>query len=133
MKYKNHEVLHGWDMITDFMGYSEKALLKHGYPIKVNENKTVYANRQELIDYSRLLLVKKQARGGAEILRGWESICAAAGGMHQDTARRLMHKENFPVKFIGGKPMSTLKAIEEWVESKIAKTCQGKKEPSRHD
>jgi hypothetical protein len=44
------------DKITDFMGYSEKTLLKHGYPIKIDKNGKPYANRQKLIDYSRLLM-----------------------------------------------------------------------------
>ena len=55
------------------------------------------------------------------ILRGWKSICETAGGMHEDTARRLMREEGLPVEIIGGKPMSTTEALEDWVRCR----CQG--------
>jgi hypothetical protein len=55
------------------------------------------------------------------ILRGWKSICAAAGGMSEDTARKLMRHGGMPVAIIGGKPMTTTEALEEWVQCR----CQG--------
>jgi len=67
------------------------------------------------------------------ILRGWKDICSAAGGMHEETARRLMREEGLPVEMIGGKPMSTSEAIERWVSSRLSKTCQEKTWPFRHD
>ena len=59
------------------------------------------------------------------ILRGWDAICSAAGGMCDDTARRLMREEGFPVSMVGGKPMSTSEAISDWVTKK----CQEKSWP----
>ena len=54
------------------------------------------------------------------ILRGWKDICSAAGGMHEDTARRLMREEGLPVEIIGGKPMSTSEALELWVANRVS-------------
>lgn len=65
------------------------------------------------------------------ILRGWKDICFAAGGMHEDTARRLMREEGFPVEIVGGKPMSTSAAIESWVSARIEKHV--KKKTGRSD
>lgn len=55
------------------------------------------------------------------ILRGWKSICETAGGMSEETARKLMREESMPVAIIGGKPMSTTEALEDWVRCR----CQG--------
>ena len=54
------------------------------------------------------------------ILRGWDAICAAAGGMCENTARRLMREEGFPARIVAGKPMSTSEAILDWVNKKCA-------------
>lgn len=49
------------------------------------------------------------------ILRGWKDICSASGGMSEDTARRLMREQGMPVRIIGGKPMTTMEDLKEWV------------------
>ncbi len=60
------------------------------------------------------------------ILRGWKDICQAAGGMGEDTLRKLMREEQFPVTIVARKPMSTQAAISEW----IAKRCQMNSRPA---
>lgn len=54
------------------------------------------------------------------ILRGWKDICKAIGGMHEDTARKLMNEEGLPVEMIGGRPMSTSESLEKWVVSRVS-------------
>jgi hypothetical protein len=56
------------------------------------------------------------------ILRGWEEICAALGGISKNTARRLEAEEGLPVTTVANSPMTTKRALSEWVE----KRCQVK-------
>ena len=56
------------------------------------------------------------------VLRGWKSICSAAGGMSENTARRLMKEEGFPVSMAGKSPVSTSELISDWIK----KRCQEK-------
>jgi len=52
------------------------------------------------------------------IYRGWKTICAALGGMSDDTARRLMREEALPVTMVCGQPMSTSALLAGWVRKK---------------
>ena len=54
------------------------------------------------------------------IYRGWKDICAALGGMSDDTARRLMREDGLPVTMVCGQPMSTSALLATWVR----KRCQ---------
>ena len=53
------------------------------------------------------------------ILRTWKDICRALGGMHENTARRLVREEGLPVEQIGGRPMSTSEDLEKWVSARV--------------
>lgn len=53
------------------------------------------------------------------ILRGWKSICKAAGGITPKTARKLVRTEGFPVDYIAGAPQTTDTLIEQWVEKRV--------------
>lgn len=66
-----------------------------------------------------------------KILRGWKDICSAAGGISEESARKLMRDEGFPVEVIAGKPMSTSRALQMWIEAKVVKTCQEENRPVR--
>lgn len=53
------------------------------------------------------------------ILRGWEAIGTAAGGMGKREMRRLMDDSGFPVTYAGKMPITTPELLREWVKGMV--------------
>lgn len=53
------------------------------------------------------------------ILRGWEAIGTAAGGMGKREMRRLMGDSGFPVTYAGKMPITTPELLREWVKGMV--------------
>jgi hypothetical protein len=62
------------------------------------------------------------------LLVGWKSICKAVDSVCEDTLRKWIKEEGFPVTMLARTPVTTNNAIEMWIEQKILST---KKSPNK--
>ena len=66
-------------------------------------------------------------RQGGEILSTWEAITDKVG-LSENTIRKLVKEEDFPIQFVGRTPITTLDQILSWLDQRFEnqkrKTCQ---------
>jgi len=66
-------------------------------------------------------------RQSGEILSSWEAITDEVG-LSENTIRKLVKDEDFPIQFVGRTPITTMGQILSWLDQQIErqkrKTCQ---------
>lgn len=61
------------------------------------------------------------------VLSGWKDITRETG-ISENTIRKLVREENFPVQYLGRTPVTTMEQVISWLDKRLAKrktkTCQ---------
>jgi len=64
---------------------------------------------------------------GGKVLSGWKDITRETG-LSENTIRKLVREEDFPVQYLGRTPVTTMDQVISWLdrrlESRKPRTCQ---------